>query len=148
MYSPVKDSDCSNTQRNFQLNPSSKTVESSTNIIIRDRQKDRDATGFLRLESTLPSPHELPCQPQFANSIDEWRLHQSKLHAWRREQVEIALFRRIHIPELTQDVSFWQVAIVCSLLKSWKRRFFPTSGQRKSLDNSCWGLTPKRGPSF
>jgi len=44
-------------------------------------------------------------------------------------------FKRIHIPELTQEVSFWQVAIVCSLLLSWKRRVFSTSGQHNSLDN-------------
>jgi hypothetical protein len=65
----------------------------------------------------------------------EWCLHQSKLQAWRREQSEIALFKRIHAPELTQEVSFWQVAIVCSFLLSWKRRVFSTPGQHKSLNN-------------
>jgi hypothetical protein len=88
------------------------------------------------------SPHRLgqlyfDAQRQVAVVEDDSiqrRLWKAKLHGKQREQLEISIFKRIHIPEAT-PISFKQVGMVVTLLSSWARRAFPHSAARRRRPN-------------
>ena len=75
-------------------------------------------------------PNAQPQVPIAEDDSIQRRLWKAKLHAKQREQLEISIFMRIHIPE-SNPVSFRQVATVVCLLLSWARPTFPHSAQRK-----------------
>jgi hypothetical protein len=131
-FTPVTNARLANGRRQFQIH-STEAIDTShesneTPHISRD--------AIASTQSTLPITYHprLPRQKVIPDNRAEWRLYQARLHARKREQAEIALFKRIHIPESTQKVSFWQVSIVVFLLLARIRRVVPTP--RTSMSSS------------
>ncbi|KAG4429756.1 hypothetical protein IFR05_014760 [Cadophora sp. M221] len=102
---------------------------------VTDGVTERQLLGPVTREAATTSqklnvrPDTDQAAPPASDSKTERRLRQARLQARKREQAEVAIFKRIHVPESTHAMSFRQVVLVYNLLSAWATRHeqFPTA---------------------
>lgn len=58
-----------------------------------------------------------------SDSKIERRLRQARVQAQKREQEEVAIFKRVHVPESTLITTFRQAVLVYSRLSAWAKQY-------------------------
>lgn len=85
----------------------------------------RPATNDATTSVTEAEDSGAEVQPVNPSRIDkhQGRIQQDKQEARQREQSEIALFKRVHVPASKRSMSLRQTTLVCMLLLAWEKRF-------------------------
>jgi len=110
-FTPTKESNRP-TRRNLNLRITAKVIEGQS--------LDRP-TPASRHTSLVPVSDQTTLSP--VDEKIERRLRQARLQARKREQEEVAIFRRIHVPESTHTMSFRQAVLVYARLSAWAAQY-------------------------